>query len=164
MHATITNTGSQSFPVAVWGGGPTPLPTTGTGMLAPGASVTINDAAVGRVDLGENPTLGEELSTAILGTLGALATAVRAILDFLAGRPTPSTLAVQGISASIHNMGRNGIRALAGSNLDEHTIPGGGTRMISAPGTSPGSLPYIELRQLGMAPAVDAPMPGEGTP
>lgn len=165
MHATITNLGTADVPVIVWVGS---APTAPTGMLLPGASATVNDPAVGRVDVGNNPTWAQELSAALGSIVGALRRAVEAILAWLAGQPQPRGAPAQvliNVRVENHARGQNqGIRALAGSNLDESEVPAGATRDITAPGATPGSGAYVELRQLGMAPAVDAPMPGSGAP
>ena len=141
MKAIITNTGKEAVPVVVWRGA---APAPGTAILPAGQSLTIDDVGVGRVDVGEVPTWKEDLAAA-----AAQASAVlRALIDRVMNRPQPKA-APESMSVSVANNGDEGIRALCGSNLDESEIAAEATAELKAPGATPGSGLWIQLRQLG---------------
>jgi hypothetical protein len=145
MKATISNTGREPVPIVPWTGDE---PAAGTGLLQPGQTITIDGDDIGRVDIGEVPTFREDLANALAKATSVFAAVIRALLN----RPEPRSVQTIGQATTIKvtNNGTAGIRALAGSNVDESEIAPNASADLTAPGETPGSGNWIQLRQLGM--------------
>jgi hypothetical protein len=154
MHVTIRNNGIVDVPVVPWLGNE---PAAEAGILGGGDEITIDSAMVDRVDIGEVPGLLDDLKAAAAQASVVLKKAIGALID----RFTPDTKSPEGqselplpqkptaeaeIVLQVTNLGTKPIRVLAGSNLDELGIGPGEGAEVTAPGDTPGSAAWVQVR------------------
>jgi len=100
------------------------------------------------------PTFKEDLQQAFQKAAAVTKSVIQKLLDWFQQRPqqtkTKAAVSAERITLHVTNNGDEAIRVLAGSNLDESQISSGSSAEVTAPGESPGSAAWVQLRQLGM--------------
>src|SRR4030095_13439172 len=127
MRASIKNLGQADLPVVRW---VDDLPDSGT-TLGAGQELQVDDKEIGRVDVGVNPSWSDEVKQGLVN--------IQTFINAPEGERSQPLTAQQSIRISVHNAGKDAIRVLCGSNLDEEQVMSDATKLLVAPGTSAGS-------------------------